>query len=131
MKLTSENVLAVLNACFYTDEEVKNGVVEEALVIEGITMKVGFHPERVDQYRDEIKSMLEELPDAFFKDGGGGGSFLALCETKKGEQWGEHRHMEALCCLAIAASIGQWCAPKKMWSVLPGGMPYIVFDKAA
>jgi hypothetical protein len=73
--------------------------------------------------------MLGELDEKFFGDTGGG--FLELCQTKDGHQWGEHRDMEALCVLAIAASLGQWCAPRELWSVLPGGMPYVVFNLAA
>jgi len=131
MKLTTENVTNVLNACFYTDAEIADGAVEDSLVIDSITMKIGLHPGRVDQHRDEIKEMLSELDEKFFKGTGDGFSFLGLCETKDGHQWGEHRDMEALCVLAIAASLGQWCAPREMWSVFPGGMPYVVFDLAA
>lgn len=131
MKLTSENVKAVLSDCFYTDDEVAEGAVENSLVIESLTMKIGLHPGRVDQHREEIKSMLEDVREKFFLNSGGGGSFLELCETKDGVQWGQHRDMESLCVLAIAASLGQWCAPQEMWMLLPGGMPYIVFDLAA
>lgn len=81
----------------------------------------GFHKQRLENHRKEIKEMLGQL-NPRFKDGL---SFLEGCDDKDGVQWGEHRNMEQLFCLGIGLGYAKYCAPKKMWSILPGGMPYI------
>jgi hypothetical protein len=70
--------------------------------------------------------MLSDLPDEFQASGGGGWSFLNACMTKTGEQWtGMHPTMDKLFMLGIAAGKARWLMPRDMWSVLPGGMPYV------
>jgi hypothetical protein len=74
--------------------------------------------------------LLAELPAPFKADGpdsGGGWSFLNACVTKDGVQWTDlHRTVEALVVLGIAAGKVAWMLPRKIWSALPGGMPYFV-----
>jgi len=95
--------------------------------VEGITMDFGL---KIDErYREEVKGMLRQLNDNFFDDTGGGWSFLQMCVTKDGQQWGEHRNMQELCCLAIALDLGKWLMPREFWRMMPGGMPYIVFTR--
>ena len=91
--------------------------------------KFGFHPERLAQAKAPLMDMIQQLPDQFLKNKGGGWTFLNLCNRKDESQWtGEHKTMEALVCLAIGAGIGAYCAPRDIWPVFPGGMPYVVFD---
>jgi hypothetical protein len=127
-KLTTQAVTDLLAHCLYTDAEADNGEVEETLIIEGILHDYGLHPGRVDENRENIAELLRELPDNFFIGGGGGWTFLNLCMDKHGNHWSEHPTMEVLCVLAIAAGLGKWVGPKKMWRMFPGGMPYIQFD---
>lgn len=80
-------------------------------------------------HRDDIYSMVQDLPNEFRISGGGGWSFLNLCERKDGVQWtGDHRTQEALCVTAIGTGLAQWLLPRELWSALAGEMPYIAFD---
>jgi len=105
-----------------------NGKEEGALVIDGIVTTFGFSSEAIAANRSEIKALLDKMPIQFHKNGGGGWSFLNLCMDRNGDQWGEHTHMEALCCLGIAAGFAHWMMPREMWPMLPGGVPYVGFD---
>lgn len=82
----------------------------------------------------EIARILAQLPDAFFPKevpgGGGGHSFLAACEDRDGRHWGEHMHIDGLLALGLAANMVHFCAPRDIWSILPGGMPYFVVSPA-
>jgi hypothetical protein len=115
--------------CLYTDEEVRdNYPPKDCVLVTGIAIeKIGLHPGRVEEVRPIVKEMLSNLPDTFMSSKGGGMSTLEMCVDKNGTQWGEHRSMEQLCCLAIALKLGKWCLEERMlWSMLPGGMPYFV-----
>ena len=37
-----------------------------------------------------------------------------------------HMTVESLLCLGIGLDLAEWCLPKEMWSLMPGGMPYVV-----
>lgn len=123
--LTAEAVHALLKRCLHTPEE-RGKYVDEPMpgetIVEGVTATWGFHPERIKQAAPEIAALLDELPGGFHE--GGGWSFLNACMDKHDRQWGEHRDVEGLCCLAIGAGLGSWPFPRDLWGVFPGGMPY-------
>lgn len=132
MKLSAANVRATLTDCLFKDDEVTNGVPpNDAVTAEGVMARYAFHPERLAGHRQDIASMLSELPDDFKSDGGGGMSFLNACYTKGGEHWGEHPDMDSLFVLGIGAGLAKYPLPRDMWSILPGGMPYITIDSKA
>lgn len=120
MTLTSENVETVLKDCLLKEGEDTSG----AVIIKGIVQSYGFNPGRVRERTEDIRSMLECLPDDFMSDKGGGMSFLNACMTREGEQWGEHRSMEQLFALGEAAGSAKPIVPREMWKDLPGSMPY-------
>ncbi|MDP2665599.1 MAG: hypothetical protein Q8P23_03110 [bacterium] len=121
--LDPERVNAIFMDCLFKDGE----DTSKHIKAEGITKNVGFHPERLESHKTEIEAMLDELPDEFKKSGGGGWSFLNACNDKHGNQWtGFHQRMEQLFQLGIGISKVQYQMPREMWSVLPGGMPYLV-----
>jgi len=126
----SEKVQELVLDCLYDgDKELVDGKPpENAVLVEGIVRKFGFHPERLESHRQEVKDILNQMPDSFHKDKGGGWSFLNLCMTKDGQHWGEHPSMEALVALAVGLGMASYCLPRAMWSLFPGGMPYIQFD---
>jgi hypothetical protein len=131
MKLTMQNVQAVIMAVLYTDAELAaaGGAAPAGYIAaEGITTKFGFHPERLEAHRADVRSMLMQLPEAFMKSKGGGMTFLNACNTREGHQWGEHRDMETLFALGMGLGYVSYPMPREMWSVLPGGMPYITVD---
>lgn len=108
-----------------------NGTEDGALVVEGVTAKFGFSPAKIEKHKATIKEALDAMPTEFHASGGGGWSFLNLCMTKDGKQWGEHRDVQNLIVLGIAAGMAKYQLPRELWAALPGGMPYIVFNTAA
>jgi hypothetical protein len=127
--ISAEKIQEIFFKCLLTEEEIdKNGKpLIEVIKVEGIINSFGFHPERVEEHKDEIISFLEELPDNFKSSKGGGWSFLNACMDKDGNQWGEHQNMEQLFSLGIAIGKAKFLMPREMWSVMPGGVPYLVY----
>lgn len=113
---------------FANDEYDGKNVPEDAIIVDGIVNKYGFHPGRIEEKRETIRELLAETPDAFHKGKGGGWSFLQLCVDRHGTQWGEHQNMEVLVALAIASKQGGYCLSREYWQSLPGGVPYVYFD---
>jgi hypothetical protein len=122
-------VETVLKDCLYKDGEFEGDTPPaDAVIAEGVISKFAFHPDRLASHKADIAALCNELPDAFQLKGGGGWTFLNLCQTKDGELWGEHRNCEQLVALAVASGQGGYPMPREMWNVLPGGMPYVYFD---
>lgn len=128
MKLSAENVNNVFANCLFTEEETQDvALISRALVVEGVHLKVGYHPNRIQQNRENIISMLNCLPNSFKPEGGGGMSFLNMMEDKDDKQWtGLHQEMDKLVTLGLATQKLSFLMPREMWKVLPGGMPYVV-----
>ena len=115
--------------CLYKPEEIDNGKTpQDAILVQGIVRDFGFHPQRLQSHKEEVRLLLTEMPKEFHRQGGGGWTFLNLCMDKNGNQWGEHLNMEQLVVLAIGCGLGKYQLPKDLWVSLPGGMPYVVFD---
>lgn len=122
-KLTAKAVQALVTHCLFKEGE----STENAVKAQGAVMSLGFHPERLEASREAIKELLEQLPEQFHQATGGGWSFLNACMTKENDQWGEHRDIDNLLCLAFATKQARFCfEDRKMWSILPGNMPYFV-----
>lgn len=126
----AKEVHEIVKSCLFTPEEVPSeGVPQGAILVEGLTMKIGFHPERLARAKPRITKLIKELvQDDFLEDKGGGMSFLSLCEARDGSIWGQHRDMEALLVLAIATEQAKILLPRHLWSGLPGGLPYVSFS---
>lgn len=120
MKLTAENVIETAKKCMFKDDEDTSNMV----MSEGIVSSFGFHPERLQEHKQDIIDMLDCLPDTFRIGDGGGWSFLNACMDKEGNQWGEHKHMELLVCLGQAVGYARYMM-KDIAFILPGGMPYV------
>lgn len=123
MKLTAENVNRIFLECMFEQGE----STENYILGQGVITNVGFHPERLKKNEQNVSEMLAQLPDEFKKSVGGGMSFLNMCNDKDGNQWSDlHATMDQLVTLGISLNKVQFLMPREMWSVLPGGMPYIV-----
>ncbi len=119
--LSAENVEAVLLDCLFRENEEDTS---QAVVVEGVVNKFGFHPQRLESHKAEIAELLEGLPNEFKESKGGGWSFLNACMTHDGIHWGEHRNVEQLLVLGIATKQAKFLMPRSMWNSFPGGMPY-------
>lgn len=109
-----------------------NGSADGALLVEGIVGTYGISPSKIEQNKGRIRALLASMPDEFQARKGGGMSFLNLCMDAEGAQWtGEHRTMEALVVLGVAAGMASFPLPREVWGVLPGGMPYVTFNTEA
>lgn len=124
MKLTADNVHSTFLSCLFKDGEDTSNHVR----VSGILGDFGFHPERLESHREDVRTMLADLSDDFHSDKGGGMSFLNACMTGDGDHWGEHPTMNELFCLGIGLGIARFLMPREMWSVFPGGMPYVSVD---
>lgn len=124
----AEAVEAAFLSCLFAPEEIVEGKAPEgAVIVEGITNKFGFHPQRLEAIRETVTRWLRALPTEFLQSGGGGWSFLNACNQVDGRQWADfHRHMEQLFCLGLGLGLVKSQIPRDMWDVLPGGMPYYV-----
>ena len=129
--LTSESVEALFAACSFNDGDDDSDRVEVESIAKGT-----FRRGRLQEFEDDIKQLLDELPDAFKASGGGGMSFLQACEDRHGNQWtGFHAMMDMLFQLGIAIDRvtigitegnGIIPLPREVWGSLPGGMPYFL-----
>ncbi len=136
MKLTVENVDTTFRDCLLPDDDPrikdlehltpKDALPEWLIGVSGLTLNVGFVREKIDAHREDIRSMLAELPSDFHAEDGGGMSFLNMCDDKDGNQWtGLHQNMEQLVLLGLATGFVSFALPRDMWGILSGGMPYI------
>ena len=127
MNLTGQNVAAAFKASLFQPGQ----PTDTAVIAEGVVMKAGFDPVRLEAQRAAVVAMIAELQDPFFEDTGGGWSFLNLCVRRDGEIWGQHQDCDALICLALALDLAYWLLPiREMWSAMPGGVPYVAFRRA-
>jgi len=116
MELTSDNVHEVLMECLFKEGE----DTSRAIIVHGVKLHIGFHPERLEDYKPDIADLVDELPKEF-KDGW---SFLNACMTKDGRQWGEHEDVDALLCLGLATGKITLLLERELWQALPGSLPY-------
>ncbi len=119
----AQNIDKILKDCLFRDGEDQS----TAMIAKGIVTSFGFHPGRLKGHHREIVEELSSLPREFYANGGGGWSFLNMCNDNNGVQWGEHRSMEQLVCLGIALELVKELMPD-MRDILPGGVPYYVVD---
>ena len=126
MKLTSENVEMVFSDCLFGDDE----DILDPVKVEVILSKFEFHCGRIAKHREDIESMLDQLPDGFKQNSGGGWTFLNMCNDKDDNQWTDmHAVMEQLVALGLAINKVRFTMPRDMWPMLPGGMPYIIIKE--
>ena len=123
MRLTSENVENIFIDCLFNEGD----DTSMTKIVDGITSKFGFDPEKLENHSVDVADMLSQLPIEFQKDDGGGMSFLNACNDSSGDQWtGMHSTMEKLFVLGMACDKVKCLLPRQMWISLPGGVPYYV-----
>lgn len=129
--IVPQEVEEMFSDCLYKEEDMKGieDVPKDAVIVEGIFDKFGFHPGRLEKKRAKVIELLKVLPHQFRKNGGGGWSFLNACNQENGVQWTIlHQRMEQLFCLGMGLGLVKCQMPREMWDILPGGMPYYVIN---
>lgn len=122
MNLTAENVHDIFKKCLSNDSV-------ETKIVDGVLTKASFCVKKLEDNKSNISDMINDLPDNFKNDLGGGWSFLNMCEDNKGVQWTDfHATVDELICLGIAIDKMAYLMPRELWEVLPGGMPYLVVN---
>lgn len=118
MKLSHEVVNKLFMECL-TDNT--RGSVLTEMILATVWLDVRGH-------EVEVKSLLDELSPDFHTEGA---SFLNACYDKDGTLWtGSHRTMDELFGLGRAAGFVDYCLGREFWSMLPGGVPYLlIHDK--
>lgn len=87
-----------------------------------------FSATRLEARKDDIKSMLSQLPEGFFVDSGGGMTLMNAVVTRQGVLWGEQSMADHLFALGSALGLCKYCFPRALWSSLPDGLPYFVVN---
>lgn len=114
--------------CLFEAEESMKG----AVFVDGVLNRYGFHPKRLEESKEAIVALANEMvSDKFRVNGGGGYSLMALPFDRNDQQWGEQRDADILACLCVAVGVASYAVPRTYWGMLPGGMPYLVFDLPA
>lgn len=103
---------------------------ENVVLIEGVINDFGLDKNVLEKNREEITEMLRELPDEFKQSNPSGGwSFLEACRDINGNMWtSSHPRMEQLFVMGIGLGLVRLGFPRKLWSMLPGGMPYYTVE---
>lgn len=119
MQLLSINVVVVTMACHTRTPEPKD------IIVSGIRHEFAFDWKKIEENKDMIAALLNELPDEFKTSSGGGQSIYKMRYDRRGNQWTDSPlQVEALCCLGIAAGKAKWYLPQELWHTLPDRMPY-------
>lgn len=122
MELTIKNLREIYSFCDLGKDEYFPMAIGH-----GVKYISVFNSERLKESESSISEMLDCLPDDFKKSGGGGWSFLNMCNDKNGIQWSDsHREMDMLVMIGNAAGKLSFLLPKEMWPAFPGKMPYIL-----
>ena len=115
----SELVREAFTKCLFKEGEDASNYVK----VEGIKYTFALHPQRLEEQRELITAMIDELP-AEFKEGY---TFLSINTNKNGELWtGDHMVCEQLIVMAIGLDLMSYYFPREMWVILPGGVPYLI-----
>lgn len=123
MQLTAENVNNIFTECLSAGDP-DTGANE--IIGNGVIQDFQFNRQKLNSRRNDIESMIDQLPDVFKQSVGGGWSFLNIVDNKDGEQWTDlHQTAEQLLALGTAINKMGFNAPKTLWPSLPGGMPYV------
>jgi hypothetical protein len=121
--LTADRVHHVYGACWRA-EGTRNSL--QRIEVVGWLLRHTFSIKKLHGYREEIIRMLLSLPAGFRSDVGEGGSVGNMIERGDGVIWSvDMADIEKLVALGIASGLMNFCAPREVWHMLPGGLPYV------
>ncbi len=113
----------IFDSLFKEEEVVDGQIPDNAVLVEGIMVKMAFHKGRLESHREEVKQFLNCLPEKFHS-AGGGASFLEAPFDKDGHHWAEHKTVDELFMLGQGLGYVRCLLSRSLWKCLPGGMPY-------
>jgi hypothetical protein len=126
MQLTAENVNKIFTDSIYNGG---SDIGENEIMGNGVMHDFIFNRQKINRHTEDIANMIDQLPYNFKKSVGGGWSFLNMAIDKDGNQWADfHETMERLLALGTAINKMGFAAPRGMWNILPGGMPYVYIN---
>ncbi len=122
-KITAQNMAKLtedaLEYCLFKEGDNSKSRLE----VEGIAHNYVFDSSRLEEKRELIMDIINELPEEFKE----GSSFLNLCMNRYGQQWYDFQMTgEDLVVMAIGLGLMRYYFPKPFWNILPGGVPYII-----
>ena len=126
LTISTDAVHEIVQYCLFKEEEMNDDATikdeASATIVEGIVQTFGFHTGRLEEKREDVKTLLSQLGDEYKE----GYSFLSLCVDRNNNQWTSYQEvMEVLVCLGIGLGYASMPIPKLFWPMLPGGMPYV------
>ena len=106
---------------------------EDGIVVETVMAQVLFSKERVEEVRDDVIALLDQLPDKFKENEGGGWSISQLHLTNDGAEWVEELDGKLDMLLSLGFAIGKlrWILPRDLWHILPDQYPYVTVMEEA
>lgn len=123
--IPSSRVHELFKKSLFNEVELINGKPSlKPVVAEGVLINVGFHPERIENAREEISMMIDSLnPDI---DTDKGILFFHICRDRNGNRWTDsYQICEELVLMGIALGILEYSLPRDFWSFFPGSVPFI------
>jgi hypothetical protein len=129
--LIDERVRTIYKLCSFQE-----GLVDKAFTygnpdfdftqIEGFRWKAQFNSANLASYISQIEAMLQELPDVF-REEHGGGLFSGMQYTNDGHRWTTSAlTTEKLLLLGMAIGRLRFVLPKHQWKFIKNGEPIIV-----
>lgn len=123
--INSTRLTEIFMDCLLNNDELneKGEPIIETIYAKGIAIDVHFNKERINNYKEEIENMVDNLDEVFYK----GHSFLRMCIDKNNNQWTSHHVIqEQLLLLALSIDKMRYCMAKEDWWLFPGSVPYVI-----
>lgn len=122
VEITASNMTNIISDAYFDCQFKGNEDISNLVTVDGLYFNHVFHPQRLEEYRNIIILLLDELPKEVEK----GCSYSMISFNKNGEQWANSIVViERLVSLSIGLGVMKYCYPKVFWSKLPDGLPYV------
>ena len=120
--LNVNNVANLYSKCLLTNSDFDiEGLTCNFSVGEGVTTRCAFSTERLNDNRESIACMIEQLHGIECAP-----SLMNLYYNNEGKQWtDEAMVVEMLVQMGTAANMISFLYPPEVWKLLPGGVPYV------
>lgn len=123
MTIDPEVVKEIFVSCMFKDTDIKDERPTKPFsIVEGINNLYFLDTEKVNEYKMQIKSLIDALPDLSQP-----ASFETLCTDKSHNIWTKDQQIiEILIVLGVAAEIIEYSMPRSEWEEKSFGLPLVV-----